>query len=207
MLIVQSFTLGALPRFAMPLIPALFVLAAATLPSISRSPAISSVAGLAFFAVLVLAAVWQRQVLDWEWGQIQASGVGLTQEIARGSLPEKGPATLHVRIASPLPDGGASLDILGPRGERLSAREDDADRRMPYLTIPLPESVLEENRRGPITIVLLSRGSYDATHYLLFPVIPPPWIGPARRDASSELSPATGIASGALDWWAHAGAP
>ena len=69
----------------------------------------------------------------------------------------------------------------------------------------LPQALLDANRAGPVSLELHSTGSYDPTHYLLFPVIPPPWGRTARREGSPELSPASGVARGALDWWAHAG--
>jgi len=73
--------------------------------------------------------------------------------------------------------------------------------------VEIPVWLIQENRLRPIEISLLSTGSYGDTSYLLFPVIPPPWAARARREGSAMLSPATGIHSGSLDWWAHPGAP
>ena len=71
--------------------------------------------------------------------------------------------------------------------------------------VSLPESILAANRSGPVVLTLESRGSYDPTHFLLFPVVPPPWETSARREGSEELSPDSGVSRGGLDWWAHAG--
>jgi len=69
----------------------------------------------------------------------------------------------------------------------------------------MPESLLEKNRHGPVELTLVSRGTYDAAHFLVFPVIPPPWGPQAGREGTDDLSPASGISSGSLDWWAHPG--
>ncbi len=61
-------------------------------------------------------------------------------------------------------------------------------------------------RGRPVEIEVVTLGSFGEFDYLLFPVIPPPWRARAVREGSDDLSPTTGIGSGALDWWAHAGA-
>jgi len=67
--------------------------------------------------------------------------------------------------------------------------------------LPLPDWLLEANRAGPADLTFVSLVGYGPHSYLLFPVIPPPWSTPARRDGSPALSPATGISAGSLDWW------
>jgi hypothetical protein len=127
----------------------------------------------------------------------------LVQEIPRGCLPSRTPATLHLRIAAADPDSvsywwlSASGQMIVTRGKR--------DRRSPVVTLPIPEWLIEENRSQPVELTLLTVGNYGDASYLLFPVIPPPWASLAHRPGSNELSPATGVRWGALDWWAHAG--
>ncbi len=200
--VAQSLLLGALPRLALPFVPALLlfgIVALARLGSPWRR-----IGAAAVFALLIAAVAWQRQVLDWEWGRIESSGIRISQKIPRGALPAKEPATLHIRIAPLIIPTDATLEVVGPAGEKLSSGPAVTGNR-PFLTVSLPHSVLAANRSGPVEITLVSVGNYDAIHFLIFPVIPAPWGPPARREKSDELSPASGIASGSLDWWSHSG--
>jgi hypothetical protein len=99
----------------------------------------------------------------------------------------------------------AHLEIFGPGSRLVYSSLADRARDLPAVTIPVPEWLLESNRHADVDLDLVSRGSYDDLHYLLFPVVPRPWSTPARRDGGGELSPSTGIAAGSLDWWAHPG--
>jgi hypothetical protein len=203
LLVAQSLVLGALPRLALPFLPALILCGVAALPGLDG-------VSRRFAAALILVALagavaWQRQVLDWEWGRIEAPGLRFVQPIPRGALPATAPATLHIRVAPLVVPTTVELEVLGPDGARLAAESPVHWGDSPYLTIPLPEALLAANRRGPVEIALVSRGTFDAVHFLVFPVIPLPWGEPARRDGSAELSPSTGIPAGSVDWWAHAG--
>ncbi|HEY2798429.1 MAG TPA: hypothetical protein VGK26_11120 [Thermoanaerobaculia bacterium] len=212
LLVAQSLVLGALPRLALPFLPALLLYGVAALPGIHSRRRRVAAAGV--FALLVAFVAWQRQVLDWEWGRVEAAGIRLKLVIPRGRLPvplpERGPATLHVRIAPLALPTGAGLEIRSETGQTLfSSSETDYDPADPFLSVLLPESILGANRQRDVTLTLVSVGAYDATHFLLFPVIPPPWTLSAEstRVGSASLSPETGIERGALDWWAHPGLP
>jgi hypothetical protein len=207
LIVGQSLLLGSNPRFVLPFLPVLFLLAiAAAGPSLLAATG-RKIAAAAVLGVFIALLAGARHVLDWQWGQVESAGVKLDQQIARGSLPATGPATLHLRIAAPLPAGSAGLEIFGPGARLLYTSHDDRARRRPFVTVPLPDWLLEANRQGPVELSLVSIGDYGPNDYLLFPVIPPPWGKGARREGSAALSPATGIFAGALDWWAHAGAP
>jgi hypothetical protein len=206
-LLAQDLVLGPSPRYVLPALPALLLFGAATLAPWKGAPRARRLASNVLFAALVGVAAIARSALDWQWGMIESSGVRLVQPIARGALPRTAPATLHVRIAAPVVPASPQLEIFGPGSRRLYTSREDTARERPYVTIPLPDWLLESNRAGPVEISLLSGEGYGVHSYLLFPVIPPPWSEPARREGSSALSPATGIVSGALDWWAHPGAP
>jgi hypothetical protein len=205
-LVAQDLLLGSNPRYVLPALPALilFGIAGAAWRSASTTRRLAAVL---VFAGLLAGLAAARQVLDWQWGKIEAPGVRLVQPIPKGALPPRAPATLHVRIASLLVPSVAGLDLLGPGNRLLYSSGDDPARQRPYLTIPLPEWLLEANRAAPVELVLMSRGSFSAESFLLFPVIPPPWSASARREGSEALSPSTGIVLGSLDWWAHAGTP
>ena len=205
-LVGQDLVLGSNPRYALPFLPLLFVFALAAAGPFFGARQGRVVVAFILFAALILAAWWQRQVLDWQWGKIESAGVTLLQEIPKGTLPVHEPATLHVRIASPLATAPAGLEVFVPP-KKLLYSSDERGREKPVLTIPLPGWLLEANRSGPVTLSLRSTGSYGETSYLLFPVIPPPWARPTYRDGSRELSPTTGVRRGSLDWWVHPGSP
>lgn len=205
LVIAQSLVLGALARLALPFLPAFFLCGVVALAGLESRP--RRLAACAIFALLAAFVAWQRQVLDWEWGRIESRGLKIVQTIPRGALPAAAPATLHVRVAPLLVPTTAGLEVLGPRGESLLVRTPGQWGDSPFLTIPLPEALLAASRRGPLEITLVSRGDYDAARFLIFPVIPPPWGAPTRREPGADLSPASGIPLGSLDWWAHSGAP
>lgn len=206
-LFVQDLMLGPNPRYVLPVLPALLFLGAAALTQWKDQPAVRRLAAPLLFAASVVFLAVEPAALDWQWGQIESSGVRLVQPIPRGALPAKGPATLHVRIASPLMPPAAHFEILGPGSRRIYSSLEDPARQRPYVTISLPEWLLEANRAGSTDLTLVSLAGYGPNSYLLFPVIPPPWRIPARRDGSPALSPATGLFAGSLDWWAHESAP
>jgi hypothetical protein len=205
LLTLQSVVLGGLSRYALPLLPLVLLFACAKLaPSwnLARSLAAGGV-----FLVLLLLARAHPYVLDEEWGLLERAGLSIEQPIPRGGLPSTTPATLHLRVGRPVLPSRADLEVLGPGGQRLYASEESPAGDSAFLTVPLPAWLLEENLRGAVVLTVASSGEYNAHHYWLFPVIPPLWAPTARRDGSPELSPATGIASGSLDWWAHPGEP
>ena len=202
-LVAQSLLLGALPRLALPFVPALLLLGVAALAELGS--AARRIGVVAVLALLVAAVAWQRQVLDWEWGRIESSGARIVQTIPRGALPEREPATLHVRVAPLLVPTQATIDAVGPAGEKLWSGPAEAASSSPFLTVPLSGSLLAANRRGPIEITFVARGNYDGARFLIFPVIPRPWGSPAHREGSDALSPESGIAAGSLDWWSHPG--
>ena len=210
LLVAQSLVLGALPRLALPFLPALLLYGVAGIAGVlSRRRRIGTAV---VFALLVAFVAWQRQVLDWEWGRVEAAGVRLRLVIPRGRLPvplpEHGPATLHVRIAPLVLPTGTGLEVRSEANELLfSTSQSDYDPADAFLSVLLPESILGANRQRDVTLTLISVGAYDGAHFLLFPVIPPPWSVESARVGSPSLSPASGIDRGALDWWAHPGLP
>ena len=203
--IVQSLALGALPRFVLPFVPSLLLLAISALPSLLDSPPLRRGVCVVLFAAFAGFTAWQRQILDWEWGIVEAAGVRIAQTIPARALPDRTPATLHVRIAAPLLPTDAGLQLLGPSGETLYDSREDPMRWRPFISVALPDALIAANRLGPVDLTVVARGTYDPIHYLLFPVIPPPWGARAARAQSGAISPASGIVNGSLDWWAHPG--
>ncbi len=201
--VAHDLVFGSNPRYLAPLLAfLLFPLAAAgrAFPQARRSG--RRMVPLIFF-LLVLLALRERQILDWQWGKIESAGVTIRQPIARGALPSRAPATLHIRIAAPLVPTNAQIG-LSAGGRALWSSTGRLDRDRPLITADLPAWLLEANARGAVELQLTSAGDYGPFSYLLFPVIPPPWSRAARRDGG-DLSPSTGVRWGALDWWAHAG--
>ena len=207
LLLGHDLLFGSHPRYLLPFLPVLFLLAvsqaSAWRPRAAR-PAI--IAGV-LFAALVAFVAHNRGLADWEWGLIERAGVRIDQTIPRDALPQETPATLHVRITPLVLPTNAHLEFRGPGGELLFTTRNEMSREMPYVSVSLPASLLRSNRAGDVALTLYSVGDYDSIHCLLFPIIPPPWSAEASRAGSPELSPATGIAHGALDWWAHSGSP
>ncbi len=182
--IVQSLTLGALPRFVLPFVPSLLFLAVAALPGLLDASPLRRGAAVVLLGAVAAFAAWQRQILDWEWGIIEAADVRIAQTIPARALPDRTPATLHLRIAAPLLPSDAGLQLLGPSGETLYDSREDPLRWRPFISVALPDAVIAANRQGPIELTVVARGTYDPTHYLLFPIIPPPWGSAAARAQS-----------------------
>jgi hypothetical protein len=203
----HNLVFGSNPRYLLPLLPFLLLLPIEAIAALRGLSVPRRAAWGVVLAALIVLTYLHREVLDWQWGMIETSGVRVVQPIPKGALPRRGPATLHVRIASPLMPPSAQLEIFGPGSRRLYSSLEDPARQRPYVTIPLPDWLLEVNRAAPVELSFVSQGGYGPHSYLLFPVIPPPWSTPARRDGSRELSPASGVSAGSLDWWAHEGGP
>ena len=203
-LVAQNVVLGSHPRYVLPFLPVLLLLACVGAASFRGTGARKRLACLVLFVGLVAAAAWRPFLLDWEWGQVESAGVVLSQGIPRGSLPRRAPATFHARIA-PVSPTSAHLDVYGPGSRPLYRSEEDPARHRPLITFTLPQAVLDANRSAAIELRFVSRGGYGPTDSLLFPVIPPPWRSDTRRERSDSLSPATGVEAGSLDWWTHEG--
>lgn len=200
LLVAQNLVLGSNPRFVLPFLPAFFLFGAV---AATRAPA--ALAGTVFVLLLVFFAI-SPYPLGWEWGRIERAGVRIRQHVPEGALPGHAPATLHLRIATPLLPSAAHFELRGPAGRLLYTSAGDRSRELPAVSISIPQDLLDLNAREPIDLELTSLGSYGETQYLLFPVIPSPWRRSAVREGSSGLSPSTGIRRGSFDWWAHPGA-
>lgn len=199
----ENLVLGSNPRFGLPFLPALFLLAVCAFGS-SAAASRRGTFAVTFLLLLVLAAR-ARHVLDWQWGKIESAGVVIRQPIPARACPAKVPATLHIRIAAPLPT--AAQVTLSVEGREIWSTEAAGHRERPEITAALPLWLLEENARRPIELELRSTGNYGASSFLLFPIVPPPWGRAAHRQGAGMLSPTTGVHSGSLDWWAHPGSP
>ena len=206
LLVTQNVLLGSHPRLVLPFLPMLLLIGlAAAFSHPWKRPRRALIPVLLFGGLVAFAAI-QRGALDWEGGQIEAEGVTLRQRIPRGALPRQGPATLHLRVAAPVLPTGAHMRVTGRDAEELYSSLTDGDRQRPDIHFAIPQWLLDANAQRSVELRIVSAGSYDRFHFLRFPVVPPPWGSAARRDGSSELSPSTGIRSGSLDWWTHAGA-
>jgi hypothetical protein len=202
-LVGQSLLLGSLPRYVLPFLPVLFLLALLGTVSAARRPIVLGISAVGAAALGWLLAT-HSGVLGQEWGRVEKAGITIRQEIRKGALPPRGPATLHIRVASPLPQHGSDLEVWwGER--RLYDSHEDSRRYRPSISVALPPELLEQNARETTTLSLRATGAYGPHQYLLFPVVPRPWGAPAVREGDAWLSPSTGVRSGALDWWAHSG--
>jgi len=207
LLVGHDLLFGSHPRYLLPFLPVLFLLAIAQLPGWRGNRSRPAAVAAAVFVALLAWVSHSPGMTDWEWGWIERSGVEIRQRLPRHALPATGPATFHLRVAPLVMPSNAHVEIFGPGGELLFTSRQDPARESPVLSFSIPESLLRANRAEDVTLTLRAVGDYDSAHFLLFPLVPPPWSAPASRFGSAELSPETGIASGSLDWWAHAGAP
>ena len=203
-LVAQNLVLGSHPRYVLPFLPLLFLLAVVALAGWRKVPARRRRIAVLVFGSLTAGLFW-LPALDWEWGQVEASGVRITQPVRRGALPEREPATFHVRIAAPVVPTTAHLEVRGPGSRLLYSSTGDPSRERPLITFALPQWLLDANRKESVELDFRAVGEFGPVHFLLFPVIPPPWARPAHREGSPDLSPATGVRFGSLDWWAHEG--
>ncbi|MFN2385949.1 MAG: hypothetical protein ABR576_06650 [Thermoanaerobaculia bacterium] len=207
-LIAQNLALGSHPRYVLPFLPVVFLLAVLAVARLRTASVPRRLTPAAVFAGLAAGLFSLPALLDWEWGQVEASGVRIVQPIRRGRLPVREPASFHARIAAPLVPTTAQLEVRGPGGQLLYSSARDPARERPVISFALPQWLLDANRKADVDLHFAAGGEYGPVHFLLFPVIPPPWARLARREGSRDLSPATGIRFGSLDWWAHAdGAP
>lgn len=199
-LLGQNLVFGSHPRYLLPFLPAVFLLA---LVGASSSTGRSRLVALLLAVPLALLLRVNRGALGWEWGRIESAGVVLRQRLPKASLPMSGPATLHIRIATGNLPTAAEIEVVAEDGRTLpSGRSVEGSQ---VLSVSLPAELLGENASRPVEISVRSVGGYDPYHFMLFPIVPPPWAAAARRDGSRELSPSTGVTTGSLDLWVHAG--
>ncbi|HWC65408.1 MAG TPA: hypothetical protein VG777_04935, partial [Thermoanaerobaculia bacterium] len=193
MLAAQSLLVGSLPRYGLPFLAPLLLLA--VLSASKRFLAPLLVAG-----ILAALVSLRPGVLDREWGKIEKGGVVVTQRIPRNGF-DRERRELHVRIGSLTGATTAELSITDESGRKLFDSRGNPHPESPVAVVPLPADLLERNRRGPVGLRFVAGPGFDETNFYVFPVIPRPWSAPARREGSAMLSPATGVAAGSLDWW------
>lgn len=199
----HNLVFGSNPRYLLPLLPFLLLFPIGAIAALRGLSVLGRAAWGVVLAALIVLTCLHREVLDWQWGMVESAGITLRQPIARRGLPPP-PATLHFRIAAPFMPTNAQMLVRGPGGRVLYESSADPRRNQPDIAIPIPAWLAAANSNEPTVIEITSFGSYDREHFLLFPVVPPPWAKTARRAGSPDLSPATGVRAGSLDWWAHA---
>lgn len=200
----HNLVFGSNPRYLLPFLPFLLLFPIGAIAALRGLSVLGRAAWGVGLAALIVLTCLHREVLDWQWGMVESAGITLRQPIARRGLPPP-PSTLHFRIAPPFMPTNAQMLVRGPGGRVLYESSADPRRDQPDIAIPIPAWLAAANSNDPTEIEITSFGSYDREHFLLFPVIPPPWDRAAQRVGSPILSPATGIRSGSLDWWAHPG--
>jgi hypothetical protein len=194
LLTAQNLAIGSLPRFGLPYLAPLWMLGLACAGWRSLAPAAVVFALLGFFVLR------SPQMLDREWGQIEKSGVVVRQTIPRGALG-KDREMVRVRVASLIARTSAELSVTDDRGHTLFRSRENPRPERPEIVVPIPPDLRARNRKEPIELRFVAGSGFTDVDFYIFPVIPPPWGTPARREGSDELSPATGIARGSLDWW------
>lgn len=194
LLAAQNLAIGSLPRFGLPYMAPLWMLGLACAGRRSLAPAAAG------FALLALLVARSPQILDREWGLIDRGGVVVRQTIPRGALG-RDRKEVRVRVASLMPRTAAELSVTDDRGRTLFRSRENPRPERPEIVVPIPADLRDRNRSEPVELRFVAGSGYTAVDFYLFPVIPPPWSAPARREGSRELSPGTGIENGSLDWW------
>ena len=211
MLVAHDVVFGSNPRYLLPALPfflLVLVFVFVPEPGVATPPRRRVAAWLVVLAALVGLGASARHVFDWQWGSIESAGVAISQTIPRGAIPAAGPSTFHVRIGAPEIPAGARYSIEGPGGRALEPAPGSTPERA-FATVAVPAWLAAANASGDVEIRIVAAGELGPGSFLLFPVVPPPWClpGATRREGGGDLSPATGIRSGGLDWWVHAGEP
>ena len=194
LLTAQNLAIGSLPRFGLPYLAPFWMLGLACASRRSLAPA----AGI--FVLLVFFVAGSPQILDREWGLIEKSGVVVHQTIPRRGLERSG-GTIHLRVGSLTGRTSAGLSIIDDRGRTLFRSRDNPRFDRPEIAVPIPADLRARNENGPVDLRVVAGAGFTPVDFYVFPVIPPPWSAPARREGSADLSPGTGVASGGLDWW------
>ncbi len=203
LLLIQNLVIGSLPRYVLPMIPALLGLGLLAARALGRSSLPRLVLAAAMFLLAVAALRRFPSGLGWEWGRLAEAGERIAFRVPRAALPRSGPAVLHLRVAPSLLPTLADASIVDASGLVLPKVPSGSEPIRAELAVALPEGLLRANLDSDLDFELVATGDYGPVHYMLFPVIPRPFKGQARRLPSGELSPTTGIAAGGLDWWAH----
>ncbi len=201
--VLHNLAFAPIPRYLLPFLPFLFLLAAR---AVCRGRSVGFFVRAAALCLAQIAFLARYpEIASWDWGQIESAGVTIEQRLPRGSLPRPGQvATLHVRMASPIPGGGAHFAVSADELSVYRSTE-DPDRSRAYITAVLPAELLRRNAVSPITLRVRSFGSYGPDSFLLFAIRPPPWGTGAQRAVKDALSPGSDVHAGGLDWWAHSG--
>ena len=194
LLTAQNLVTGSLPRFGLPYLAPLWMLGLACAGRRSVGPAALVFVLLGFFVVRA------PQILDREWGLIEKSGAVVRQTIPRGALARTS-VGIRVRIGSLIPRTSAELSVVDDRGRVLFRSRENPHPERPEITVPIPDDLRVRNLQEPIELGFVGGAGYTPVDFYVFPVIPPPWSAPARREGSRDLSPGTGIENGGLDWW------
>ena len=194
LLTAQNLAIGSLPRFGLPYLAPLWMLGLAGVHRRSLAPA----AGI--FVLLAFLVAGSPQILDREWGLIEKSGVVVHQTIPREGLEHSG-GTVHLRVGSLTGRTSAEFSVIDDRGRTLFRSRDNPRPERPEIAVPIPPDLRVRNENEPIDLRVVAGAGFTPVDFYVFPVIPPPWSAPARREGGADLSPGTGISSGGLDWW------
>ena len=193
LLVAQSLAIGALPRFGLPyLAPLVLVAVLAAGPHFGLAALIAAAA--------IGAVRLAPGVVDREWGNIERAGVVIRQRIPARAISPARPE-LHIRVGSLTGATTAQLSVLDDAGRVLFSSTRNPHPEEPVIVVPIPDDDLARNRDRAIEIRLVSSGRFDESNFYVFPLVPPPWSSRAVRDGSRDLSPETGIRAGSLDWW------
>jgi hypothetical protein len=201
----QGVLFGADPRFALPLVPAWWVVLLLALSSCvwSPRPLAAGAAALVAFAGL-LAAVPDVSTSDYA---VVRGPAPLSFSIPARAFARTGDrATIHVRFLelSQKFDRGLAIEA---GGREIARYERDPARPYPaFVSAVVEGDFLATARRAGLVLDLQPREAAD-WNFFYFPVISPPWAAPATIAGETAIeSGYGGTTRGGIPWWVHDGA-
>ena len=202
--VLQGLVFGADPRFALPLIPAWFVVVLIALPEtrMTRSAIASAAVAAAGCLALIAAA---PDVTNSDYAVVRGPEPLSFTVPARAFSGVGERATLHVRFLELSQKFNRGLTIeSGGRGIGAYAPE-PARPYPPFVSAVVDGSLLENARRSGLSVDLRPGGPADGD-FFYFPVVAPPWGEPATLRGNATLeSGFGGTTSGGIPFWVHDG--
>ena len=202
--VLQGLVFGADPRFALPLIPAWFVVTLLALPGARLTR--SALAAAAMTAVIGLALIGAvPDVTNSDYAVVHGPEPLSFSIPARAFARTGERATLHVRFLelSQKFDRGLTIEA---GGRVIAAFPAEPQRPYPPFVSAVVEGSLLENARRTGLAVELRPGAPTTGSFFYFPAIPTPWGVPATISGKSILeSGFGGTVEGGIPYWVHDG--
>jgi len=202
-IVLQGLVFGADPRFALPLIPAWFIVIVLALPETRPTrPALAAGAIAAAGCLALIAAAPDVTSSD---DAVVRGPEPLSFTVPARAFAGAGErATLHVRFLELSQKFDRGLTIESGGRVIASYPADPGRPYPPFITAIVEGSLLENARRSGLAVDLRPGGADGPFFY--FPVIAPPWSDPGTVRGNAVIeSGFGGTTSGGVPFWVHEG--